>query len=235
MDGKNNMQGRTIPMSKIRRLISERMHASLAQTAQFTLTREIDMEALCTYIQEERKSGKPIKFMHVLIKAVSMVLKKHELMNAFASEDGIIYHSSVNMGIAVALQEGLLVPVIKDSCTLSLMDIAATYDALIPKAKTGKLSYGEMSEGTFTISNLGMAGIDAFTPILNYPESAILGVGRINERVILDENDVPVRRRTIIFSLTVDHRVVDGYVGAEFLASLAETFSDIENLRRSIG
>ena len=235
MDEKNSVQGRTMPMSKIRRLISERMHASLAQTAQFTLTREIDVEALCTYIQEERKAGKPIKFMHILIKAVSMVLQEHELLNAFTSEDTIIYHDSVNMGIAVALQEGLLVPVIKDTCALSLTDIAAAYDALIPKAKTGKLSYVEMSEGTFTISNLGMAGIDVFTPILNYPESAILGVGRINERVVLDENDTPVRRRTAIFSLTVDHRVVDGYVGAEFLASLAETFSDVENLRRTTG
>ena len=223
---------RAIPLSKMRRIISERMCASLMQTAQFTLTREIEVDTLLAYIQQQKEAGGSIKFMHVLIKVVSSMLKDHMLLNASIAENKLVYHDTVNMGIAVALTEGdgLLVPVLKDTDTRSLSEIAEAYGALIPKAQTGKLSYEDMSGGTFTISNLGMAGIDAFTPIVNYPEAAILGVGRINDRVILNDHGVPERRKTVMFSLTVDHSIVDGSVGAQFLASLADTLSDMEKL-----
>ena len=227
---------RALPLSKMRRIISQRMCMSLTQTAQFTLTREIEADTLLVYIQQQKEAGRPIKFMHVLIKVVSNMLTDHVLLNASITENELIYHDTVNMGVAVALTEGdgLLVPVLKNTDTRSLSDIAEAYGALIPKAQKGRLSYEDMSEGTFTISNLGMVGIDAFTPIVNYPEAAILGVGRIGDRVVLNDHGVPERRKTVMFSLTVDHRVVDGYVGACFLASLADTLSDARKLHQTL-
>ena len=223
---------RAMPLSKIRRIIGERMCMSLARTAQFTLTREIEVDTLLAYIQQQKEAGGSIKFMHVLIKVISNMLKDHMLLNASIVENKLVYHDTVNMGVAVALPEGdgLLVPVLKNTETCSLLEIAEAYGTLIPKAQKGKLSYNDMSGGTFTISNLGMVGIDAFTPVVNYPEAAILGIGRINDRVVLSDHNVPERRKTIMFSLTVDHRIVDGYVGAQFLASLADTLSDMEKL-----
>ena len=210
------------------------MCESLEKTAQFTMTREIEIEAVLEYIRQRKKTGQSVKFMHVLIKVVASILKEHERLNASVTEELIIYHGAVNMGIAVALPDGLLVPVLKNVDTSSLDEIARDYDLVIPKAQTGKLSHAEMSEGTFTISNLGMAGIDAFTPVVNYPESAVLGVGRINDRVVLNDNNFPERRKAIIFSLTVDHRIIDGYTGALFLTSLADTLINMGKLRATL-
>ena len=117
---------------------------------------------------------------------------------------------------------------------MSVDQIVEAYSGIVPKAKSGKLTIEEMSGGTFTISNLGMAGIDAFTPVVNYPEAAILGVGRTNERVVFGADDKLERRKTVIFSLTLDHRIVDGYVGAMFLESLAQTLGDKEKTRTAV-
>jgi pyruvate dehydrogenase E2 component (dihydrolipoamide acetyltransferase) len=220
----------TVSLSKMRKIIGERMCASLNRTAQFTLTREICVDTMLDFIARQKDKGLQVKFMHVLIKVIAEILGGHKILNASITDDSLVYHGVVNMGVAVALPEGLMVPVLKNADTKSMIQIAQEYEALIPKAKTGKLSYNDMSEGTFTVSNLGMVGIDAFTPIVNHPEAAILGVGRIAERVILDEKDIPRHSKSIIFSLTVDHRIVDGYTGALFLQDLAETLTDTERL-----
>lgn len=229
-----NNATRAVPLSMMRRVIGERMCTSLEKTAQFTLTSEMEVDVLMEFIRQRKEAGKPAKFMHVLTKVVASLLKEHEMLNASIQEKSLIYHDTVNMGVAVALPGGLLVPVVKDVETSSLEEIGEKYEALVAKARTGRIPASDMSGGTFTISNLGMMGIDAFTPVVNYPEAAILGVGRTLERLALDENDVLCRKHVITFSLTMDHRIVDGYVGAQFLAALADTLSDMEKLTKAV-
>lgn len=221
---------RTKRLTSMRKVIAQRMCESLTQTAQFTLTREMDVDVLLEYIQEQKDAGQKVKLMHVLIKATASLLKEHEMLNASIDGTNLLLHDTVNMGVAVALPGGLLVPVVRDADTHTVTEIGKSYEALVAKARTGRIPLDEMSGATFTISNLGMAGIDGFTPIVNYPEAGILGVGRTNQRLYLDENGTVRTKRTIVFSLTVDHRVVDGYTGAQFLASLADVLSDKEKL-----
>lgn len=227
-------EDREIRLSGMRRVIADRMCASLSQTAQYTLSREIEIDGMLDYISEQKKEGKNYKFMHVLIKACATLLKEHEKLNSAIVEKMQRFYGSVNMGVAVALPEGLVVPVIKGVDDMSLDQIIEAYIDQVSKAKKGRLTAEDMSGGTFTISNLGMAGIDAFTPVINYPEAAILGVGRTNERVVFGEDDKLERRKTVIFSLTLDHRIVDGYVGAMFLESLAQVLGDKEKLRAAV-
>lgn len=232
---RTDMPVREEKLTSMRRVIGQRMQESLTGTAQYTLTREIDVDALLDYVRVLRETDGDVKLMHVLIKAAATLLKEHEKLNASITDKGIVYHDYVNMGVAVALPEGLLVPVLKnvDGCTVG--QIAQMYAALIPKARTGRIPYRDISGGTFTISNLGMAGIDAFTPIINYPEAAILGVGRTREGLVMEPDGALKNRKSIIFSLTLDHRLVDGYVGAQFLDALARTLSDEEQLRAAVG
>lgn len=235
MEPNKTEQIRSVPLTPMRRVIGERMCASLEKTAQFTLTSEMEVDVLLDFIQQRKEAGKPVKFMHVLTKVVATLLKEHEMLNASIQEKSLIFHDTVNMGVAVALPGGLLVPVVKDVDSLSLEEVGERYEALVAKARTGRIPVADMSGGTFTISNLGMAGIDAFTPVVNYPEAAILGVGRTVERLALDENDVLYRKKVITFSLTMDHRIVDGYVGAQFLVALANTLSNMEKLCQAVG
>lgn len=219
-------EDRDVRLSSMRRVIANRMCASLNQTAQYTLSREIQIDALLDYLGEQKEAGKNYKFMHVLIKVCATLLGEHEKLNATIIDKTLRYHGSVNMGVAVALADGLVVPVIKGVDDMSVDQIAEAYTDVIPRAKSGRLSADAISGGTFTISNLGMVGIDAFTPVINYPEAAILGVGRTNDRAAFGENDAIEHRKTVIFSLTLDHRIVDGYVGALFLEALAQTLGD---------
>lgn len=225
---------RAVPLTMMRRVIGERMCASLENTAQFTLTREIEVDALLDFIRQRRESGQPVKFMHVLTKVCASLLKEHEMLNASIQDKSLLYHDTVNIGIAVALPGGLLVPVVKEVDTSSLEEVGEKYEALVARARTGRIPAAEMSGGTFTISNLGMMGIDVFTPVVNYPEAAILGVGRTAERLTLDENGALACKNVITFSLTVDHRIVDGYVGAQFLAALAAALSEPEKLTAAV-
>ena len=229
------MENRVIPLTKMRRIVGDRMCASLAQTAQYTLTREIDVDALMDYIHEKRSSKAPVKLMPVLIKVIASLLTEHERLNSSIKDDNVVYHDRVNVGVAVALKDdGILVPVVFNADTRSVNEIMEVYDDLIPRAKTGRLRSTEMSGGTFTISNLGMVGIDGFTPIVNYPEAAILGIGRINVRLYMDGGGALKQKKTIVFSLSTDHRLVDGYIGALFLESLSSTISDIGKLRAAV-
>ncbi|MBQ3132495.1 MAG: 2-oxo acid dehydrogenase subunit E2 [Clostridia bacterium] len=234
MESNKTEQIRSVPLTTMRRIISERMSASLTNTAQFTLTSEINVDALMEFIRQQKEAGKSVKFMHVLVKVVASLLKEHEMLNASIQDNKLVYHDYVNMGVAVALKAGLLVPVVKDVTALSLEEVGERYEALVPKARTGRIPVEDISGGTFTISNLGMAGIDAFTPIVNYPEAAILGVGRTTDRLDMDEQGNVYRKKVIVFSLTVDHRIVDGYVGAQFLAALAETLADMDKLAAAV-
>ena len=220
--------GRVIPASSLRRTIAERMLISLQTTAPVTLTRRVDATNLQNLRQQfaATKSGSVPTVTAVLIKLTAIALTKHELLNSRWEDDQIVVPNEVHMGIAVDTPQGLLVPVIRDVQHLSLLDIAARLDDIKTRSAARKLTPDELRGGTFTISNLGRYDIETFTPIINTPESAILGVGTMRREAVVLDDDRIVPRDMLWLSLTFDHRVVDGAPAAEFLQTLA---AGIEN------
>lgn len=211
------------PMRGMRRTIAERMYASLRDTAQLTMEMEVDMEdavKLRTQLVAEWESdGVRPSYTDIIIIAAAKALAKHPRMHATLADDAIQHHGAVHMGMAVALEEGLVVPVIRDADSKDLKTIAGESRELAERARSGGLGLDDMSGGTFTVTSLGMYGVDTFTPILNTPEAGILGVGRIYDGVAW-LGDTPVQRKFLRLSLTWDHRVLDGAPAAEFLAEV---------------
>lgn len=220
--------GRVIPASSLRRTIADRMLISLQTTAPVTLTRRVDATNLQNLRQQfaASKSGSVPTVTAVMIKLTAIALKKHELLNSRWEDDQIVVPNEVHMGIAVDTPQGLLVPVIRDVQHLSLLDIAARLEDIKTRSTARKLTPDELRGGTFTISNLGRYDIETFTPIINTPESAILGVGTMHREAVVLDDDRIVPRDMLWLSLTFDHRVVDGAPAAEFLQTLA---AGIEN------
>ncbi|BDB99115.1 dihydrolipoamide acetyltransferase family protein [Saccharolobus caldissimus] len=223
-----------IPMSPMRQEISRRMTQSLQTMAQVTLSMEVNASALVKLRDElERKTNVKITYTDILVKIVSMLLKNHPYLNATLEGDEIKIIDEINIGIAVALNQGLIVPVIKNADTKSIVDISKEAHELANKARENKLTPDEVTGGTFTISNLGMYNIDSFTPIINPPQTAILGVGRIKKSPVVI-NDTISLGYTMWLSLTFDHRVMDGHVAANFLRELAEVIEDEDKLRKFV-
>jgi pyruvate dehydrogenase E2 component (dihydrolipoamide acetyltransferase) len=169
----------------------------------------------------EAATGLRLTYTDLLIQEVAALLGEHGLLNAALMDDRIVVSEEVHMGFAVALEDGLIVPVIRDAHRKSLGDIVRERVELAGKAQAGTLSLEEIEGGTFTISNLGSFGADAFTPIVNPPQCAILGLGRIVEKPVATDGEVVIRP-TMWLSLTFDHRLVDGAPAARFLHALAE-------------
>jgi pyruvate dehydrogenase E2 component (dihydrolipoamide acetyltransferase) len=218
--------GRVVPFEGIRMIVAERLTDSLRTMAQVTVSREAQVGGLVAYRRElapgfEAATGVRLTYTDLLIQTVASLLPGHPLLNATLTDEGIVVAEAVHMGVAVALQEGLIVPVIRDAGSRPLSEIAGERARLAEKAQAGTLSLDEVEGGTFTISNLGAYGADAFTPIVNPPQCAILGVGRIVDRPAVVNGQVTVCP-TMWLSLTFDHRIVDGAPAAQFLRELAE-------------
>jgi pyruvate dehydrogenase E2 component (dihydrolipoamide acetyltransferase) len=218
--------GRTIPFEGIRRVVAERLHESLQTMAQLTISREAEVAGLVARRRQlapgfEAATGAHLTYTDLLIQEVARLLGEHALLNSTLVDGSILVSEEVHMGFAVALEDGLIVPVIRDVLRLSLGDIARERVELVVKAQAGTLTLEEIEGGTFTISNLGAFGADTFTPIINPPQCAILGIGRIVEKPVVVDGDVVVRP-TMWLSLTFDHRLVDGAPAANFLQALAE-------------
>ncbi|MGB9774987.1 MAG: dihydrolipoamide acetyltransferase family protein [Anaerolineae bacterium] len=211
---------RAIPFTGMRQAIAERMMESLHSTAQLTLTTRADVTELVGLreILSQRWSVR-LSYTDFIVKATAQALKEHPILNSTLVGEEIVLHEDVHIGVAVALEEGLIVPVICHADRKSLLEIHQTLQDLAERARKGELSVDEVTGSTFTITNLGMYGIDAFTPIINPPEVAILGVGRISEELALVSGQVAARS-CIVLSLTIDHRVVDGAPGAAFLQTV---------------
>lgn len=212
------------PLTGIRQIIARRMADSAHTIAPVTLTTEADATELVTLrnrMKDERAGTDQIvpSYNDLLAKVVAVALRDHPRLNASLVDDGIVEHPTVDVGIAVDTERGLLVPVIRDVAAKSIYQIAVEAARLIDRARSGKISADELRGGTFTITNLGPYEVDAFTPIVNLPECAILGVGRIVARpVVVDEASERIAvRRMMALSLTFDHRVVDGAPAARFL------------------
>lgn len=213
--------GETIPVSNIRRLIAQRMSESAHTAAAVTLTTEVDATALVA-LREQLKTafvgrGYPVpSYNDLFAKLTAIALQEHPYLNARWQEKEIVLSQEVHIGIAVDTPEGLIVPVVRNVHEQSLRQIAEQSKALIEKAQARKLSADALQGGTFTITNLGMYNIDAFTPIINPPQCAILGIGRIVKKPVVVDDQIVVRQM-VALSLTFDHRVVDGAPAARFL------------------
>ncbi len=215
--------GERIAFRGVRKVIAERMHQSLQASAQLTIASEADVTD-ATEFRIRRTREFDFSYTDLMIYAVARALMKHPRMNSRLDGAEIAIAPSANVGIAVALEEGLIVPVLRGAETKSLRDIAIESRALGEKARAGHLKLEDVTGGSFTITNLGTWGVDAFTPILNPGETGILGVGRIIDKPAVHRNEI-VRRAMMWLSLTFDHRVVDGAPAAEFLQSVIEIFN----------
>ena len=216
----------TAAISALRKTIADRMMASVANTAPVTLTTRLDATNLVSLREQFRTTQKTPghvgpSYTDILTKLTAVALQQHPLLNCRWQDDALVTSDAVHMGIAVDTEAGLLVPVIHDVQQLTLQQISERSRDLIERAKRRRLSSDELQGSTFTITNLGAFGIDAFTPIINFPETAILGVGAIRREPAVIEDRVEPRDQMTL-SLTFDHRAVDGARAARFLASVRE-------------
>ena len=206
----------TIPLVGIRKMTAEKVSLSKKTAPHCTITMKVDMDE-ATKLKE--KLG--VSYTEIIVKAVALALKEHPIMNSSLKNDKIEVYEDINIGVAVATEEGLVVPVVKNADRKNLNQLSSEIKMLVEKARTGKLEKGDVSGGTFTITNLGMYEVEAFTPIINPPETAILGVGKIEEIPIVVNGEVKIRPVTVL-SLSFDHRVIDGAPAAEFLGKIKE-------------
>jgi pyruvate/2-oxoglutarate dehydrogenase complex dihydrolipoamide acyltransferase (E2) component len=213
------------PMSAMRRTISQRMMHSLHSSAQMTGFGRIDMGQVVAWrralVEREADLGVRITYTDLLLKACACVLRDLPDVNAYIDGDDIVSQADVHIGLAVAIDGGLVVPVLRHVDRLSLVELAQQREQLIARARSGKLMPEEMIGGSFTLSNFGSYGGDFETPILNWPQSALLGIGQISDEAVVREGQV-VARPMMMVSLTFDHRLIDGALAGRFRSRLRE-------------
>ncbi|MGX7591083.1 dihydrolipoamide acetyltransferase family protein [Candidatus Karelsulcia muelleri] len=217
---KNNKKYQNL--SNIRKIISERLLKSKKISPHYYLFIEVPADNLIKFKKYiNKKYTSKISFNDLIVKATALSLKKNQPINSSWNKERIIYHQYINIGIAVSLPEGLIVPVINNVEKKSLIKISKEIKEKIERYRKKKISKKELEGSTFTISNLGMFGIDCFTSIINQPNSSILSVGSIQRKPIIDKNKIKIGN-TIKFTLACDHRIIDGAVGSTFLLTLKE-------------
>jgi pyruvate dehydrogenase E2 component (dihydrolipoamide acetyltransferase) len=209
-----------IPVRGMRKVIAERMYKSLQGSAQLTITTEVDVTQLIDRRQEVQREFSAT-YTDFIIQACAHALRFHLRMNSALDGETIRLLPDIHVGMAVALDDGLIVPVIRHVDKKPLAEIAQEAKTLAEKARAGRLALEEVTGGTFTVSNLGMYGVDGFTPILNTPQTGILGVGRIVEKPVVYRGEI-TKRATMVLSLTFDHRVIDGAPAGAFLQTVAD-------------
>ena len=232
-NAENYLLGMTLPsldgLSKARRTIAQRMLTSTLTTARVTLTTELVVDGLVAQRKQYQAHlgarGEIISYDVLIVMCVAKALQEAPSLNASLSDEGIQYHDDVNIGVAVDTERGLLVPVLRNVPGRSLIDLANDLQGLIERARSGKSKSDDFGGATFTITNLGMYGIDAFTPIINLPECAILGIGRITQKPIEKDSELALGY-VMTLSLAFDHRLVDGAPAARFLQRAAELIAN---------
>jgi pyruvate dehydrogenase E2 component (dihydrolipoamide acetyltransferase) len=217
----NVVERQASAVSNIWRIMAERTTQSWTTVPHFYLVREVHASRLIAWRELiQKRSSAKVTYTDLLVKIVAAALREHPRLNASWQQGSIIQHSEIHIGLAVATQEGLVVPVIHQADTLSMQEIAQARSDLAAKAQAGKLRLQDISDGTFTISNLGMYGVDAFNAVINSPQAAILAVGRIAERVV-PVHGQPAVQPMMTLTLSCDHRAADGLRGAQFLDTVA--------------
>jgi pyruvate dehydrogenase E2 component (dihydrolipoamide acetyltransferase) len=208
------------------RIMAERMTQSWTTAPHFYLAREVDVSRLATWRERAGKeTGARITYTDLLVRLVAAVIGRHPRVNVSWKDGAIVQHADTNIGLAVAIEDGLVVPVIHRADGLSLAEIAARREDLVTRAQAGKLRPADIQGGSFTISNLGMHGVDAFNAIVNPPQAAILAVGRIADRVVAVKGQAVVQP-TLVLTLSCDHRALDGARAAQFLGTLADLIEE---------
>lgn len=220
------------PLTNMRKVIAKRMQQSKNTAPHVTITTEVNVDKTIALRSKLNAKNADVRFSYtdILVKMCATALRNYPKINASITEDSMIFHDKINIGVAVALDDGLIVPVVSNADRKGLKAITKETKDLINKARTNTLSPDEMSGATFTISNLGSYDIDGFTPVINLPEAAILGVGRIVKKPIVNENDEIVPASMMVLSMSFDHRVVDGAQAAEFLKALKGYLEDPDNM-----
>lgn len=225
----SSMSEKVIPLTGIRGIIADRTSQSIRTTARVTLIMEADATNLVqmrTRLKERfQAEGVSISYTDLLIKIVAQALKKHPIMNSALMCDGIHIFENVNIGVAVALENGLIVPVIKDADQKGVIQIHQELRDLAAKARDNKISLDEISGSTFTLTNLGTYGVEFFTPVINPPECAILGIGKIAPKPVVYNGQI-CARDMIGLSLSFDHRITDGKPAAEFLQTISNLIQE---------
>ncbi len=210
-----------VPLTQIRKTIAKRLVQSIGPVPTFYLTTDVDMERAWD-AREALKGlgdGPKVSFNDIIIKAVAAALRQHPSCNAWWQDDHIRYWNEVHVSVAVAVEEGLITPVIRHADLKTLREIAAETQDLAGRARERRLKPEEYTGGTFSVSNLGMFDIHEFTAIINPPEAGILAVGRIVQTPVAQQGQIVLRRRMRL-TMSCDHRVIDGATGAKFLQTL---------------
>jgi pyruvate dehydrogenase E2 component (dihydrolipoamide acetyltransferase) len=217
----------TTALKGVRKIVSEGMAHSAQTTARVTLLREVDAGELVRLRKRYSAQGLEVSYNDLLIQICAIALREHPCANARLG-DGVVEHlDRVNIGLAVDTDRGLLVPVIHNTTAMNLRQIVAERTRLIEEARTGRSHPDDLAGGTFTITNLGMLGVDGFTPVINLPECCILGVGRmVRKPVVIDKEDQVAVRPMMALSLVFDHRVIDGAPAARVLDRIAQLVED---------
>ena len=230
--GNTDEMGRTVSeertLSPMRRTIADRLRESYRNAVHVTASREIDAETLVRAAEAaDDWLDADVSIIDLVLCALSATLDEHPAFNAtFEDETHHIYEEH-NVGVAVDIEAGLVTPVLRDVGSKSLADLATERRELTESVQAGEYSMTDLRGGTFTVTNLGALGVDSFTPVINPPEVAILGVNRIRERATGGDDGVEFRRQ-MNFDLSFDHRVVDGADAARFLGTLADNVTDVE-------
>ncbi|MDQ3855359.1 MAG: 2-oxo acid dehydrogenase subunit E2 [Chloroflexota bacterium] len=222
--------GQVQPLDRMQRIVAERMVQSKTQVPHIYLTVEIDMaRAIQLRNDVNALGGQQASFNDIVVKACALALRSHPVVNSRYTEEGFRQNTEVNVGIAIALEYGLIVPVVRSADTKMLRQIAAESRDLIQKARDNKLGPVELSGGTFTVSNLGMYGVEEFDAVINQPEGAILAVGAITEKTVVENGQIVIGHRMKV-TLSADHRVIYGAHAAEFLRDLRQLLGTPLNL-----
>ena len=216
-----------LPLSGMRGTIASRMHQSLHEMAQLTLQMDVDMGPVSVDRAKRKEAGGAPGFTDYIIAAAAKALRDHPFVNSQITDDGVAMLPDVHVGMAVAIDGGLVVPVVKNTDRLEVDALSTETTRLAEAARTGKLKLDEMEGGTFSVTALGMFGIDGFTPVINPPNTAILGVGRLRDEVAWTDEGKPTRATMLTLSLTWDHRAFDGAPAAEFAQSVKNHLESI--------
>jgi len=229
-------RGKIIPLTGTRKVIADRMAQSAKMTARVLYTIEVDMSEAVKLRQSllkefEDKTEMDLSLTDIVVKATSKALEQHPIVNSILLEDGIHLVEDINIGVAVSLENNLLVPVVCNANRKSILEIATELDLLIGRARKGELTAKETTGGTFTITNPGMFGVDIQMPVINPLESAILGIGNLSDKPVIKDGKIvirPIMRLNLVF----DHRVLDGVPAAKFLQTLKNILEDPKVLRQ---
>jgi 2-oxoglutarate dehydrogenase E2 component (dihydrolipoamide succinyltransferase) len=233
LEGRESSAGSWIPMCAVRQAISDNLQKSVSTIPQATLVQEIDVTQALKVVEEKKAKGEKMSVTHVVLSVLGRVLPKYPLLYATFDVRGIRINKELNMGLAVNVDDNVQVPVIRSLQTLTLSELIEAVHLLVQRARSKKLTREDRSDGRITLTNFGMTGVRGGFPIIRYPEAAILGMGSIDKRVVVDDEDQFVYRKMMDLTLVFDHRILDGMYACRFLEEFAKGMKNVDTFTAS--